>query len=156
LSPFLLPNLPAGAAHHHLIPTSQQMHLQNALALAQFNAQQSMNMLNNQCTANLLSAAGAIPVSTATSGNPPCSTLFVALAGNDEEQIKNIFKQQPGFSRIRAQKAGNVIFVEFQDVRTAIMAMNNLQGFTLPSSERGTGIRIEYAKTKMGDINNTS
>jgi len=29
--------------------------------------------------------------------------------------------------------------------------MNKLQGAVLPSSERG-GIRIEYARTKMGDV----
>jgi len=33
----------------------------------------------------------------------------------------------------------------------ATEAMNKLQGAVLPSCERG-GIRIEYARTKMGDL----
>lgn len=43
-----------------------------------------------------------------------------------------------------------VAFVEFQDVRFATDAMNRLQGCILLSSERG-GIRIEYARNKMGE-----
>lgn len=39
----------------------------------------------------------------------------------------------------------------FQDVRQAIQAMSSLQGFTLLSSDRG-GIRIEFAKHKMGEV----
>jgi len=37
------------------------------------------------------------------------------------------------------------------DIALATDAMNKLQGAVLPSSERG-GIRIEYARTKMGDV----
>ena len=37
------------------------------------------------------------------------------------------------------------------DIALATDAMNKLQGAMLPSSERG-GIRIEYARTKMGDV----
>lgn len=44
-----------------------------------------------------------------------------------------------------------VAFVEFQDVRQAAEAMGRLQGFVLLSSDRG-GIRIEYAKNKMGEV----
>jgi hypothetical protein len=44
-----------------------------------------------------------------------------------------------------------VAFVEFQDVRQAQEAMTRLQGFVLLSSDRG-GIRIEYAKNKMGEV----
>ena len=39
----------------------------------------------------------------------------------------------------------------FQDVRQATEAMSRLQGFVLLSSDRG-GIRIEYAKNKMGEV----
>lgn len=38
-----------------------------------------------------------------------------------------------------------------QDVRQAFQAMSSLQGFSLLSSDRG-GIRIEYAKHKMGEV----
>jgi len=37
------------------------------------------------------------------------------------------------------------------DIALATEAMNKLQGAVLPSCERG-GIRIEYARTKMGDV----
>ena len=37
------------------------------------------------------------------------------------------------------------------DIVLATDAMNKLQGAVLPSSERG-GIRIEYARTKMGHV----
>jgi len=43
-----------------------------------------------------------------------------------------------------------VAFVEYQDVKTATDVMNRIQGFVLCTSERG-GIRIEYAKSKMGE-----
>lgn len=36
-------------------------------------------------------------------------------------------------------------------MRQATQAMNSLQGFTLLSSDRG-GMRIEFAKNKMGDL----
>lgn len=39
-----------------------------------------------------------------------------------------------------------------QDVRLASHAMNTVQGYVLFSSDRG-GMRIEYAKNKMGDVN---
>lgn len=42
-------------------------------------------------------------------------------------------------------------FVEYSDIRQATQAMAGLQGYQLPSSDRG-GMRIEYAKNKMGDI----
>ena len=38
-----------------------------------------------------------------------------------------------------------------QDVKQAQDALSRLQGFVLLSSDRG-GIRIEYAKHKMGEV----
>jgi len=60
----------------------------------------------------------------------------------------------PGFSRIRLHTKGGspVAFVEYADVRCATQAMAALQGSYLRYSDRG-GIRIEYAKTKMGEGN---
>lgn len=43
-------------------------------------------------------------------------------------------------------------FVEYVDVRCATQAMAALQGSYLRYSDRG-GIRIEYAKTKMAEVN---
>jgi len=45
-----------------------------------------------------------------------------------------------------------VAFVEYVDVRCATQAMAALQGSFLRYSDRG-GIRIEYAKTKMAEVN---
>lgn len=45
----------------------------------------------------------------------------------------------------------NLIYILFQDLKQATEALNRLQGFVLLSSDRG-GIRIEYAKNKMGEV----
>lgn len=44
-----------------------------------------------------------------------------------------------------------VAFVEYQDIRLATHALSSLHGAILFSSDRG-GIRIEYAKNKMGEV----
>ncbi|KAI0232809.1 hypothetical protein LSAT2_016914 [Lamellibrachia satsuma] len=91
-----------------------------------------------------------------TATNAPCSTLFVANLGPfcSEQELKELFGSFPGFSRLRMHNKGGspVAFVEYQDVRYATEAFNRLQGFVLLSSERG-GIRIEFAKNKMGEVN---
>ncbi|XP_055872881.1 protein couch potato-like isoform X13 [Biomphalaria glabrata] len=98
-----------------------------------------------------------IPTSTTTglSLASPCSTLFVANLGqfSSEQELKDLFSSFQGFVRLRMHNKGGspVAFVEFQDVRQAQEAMTRLQGFVLLSSDRG-GIRIEYAKNKMGEV----
>lgn len=69
-----------------------------------------------------------------------------------EQELKDVFGTFAGFSRLRMHNKGGspVAFVEYQDIRYAAQAMNSLQGFVLVSSDRG-GIRIEYAKNKMGE-----
>lgn len=48
-----------------------------------------------------------------------------------------------------------VCFVEFSDVRFATHALTSLSGTMLPSSaEKESGIRIEYAKNRMGEVSN--
>ncbi|XP_078329930.1 uncharacterized protein LOC111117330 isoform X10 [Crassostrea virginica] len=95
------------------------------------------------------------PVMSAHTSNSPCSTLFVANLGqfSSEQELKDLFNSFQGFSRLRMHNKGGspVAFVEFQDVRQASEAMGRLQGFVLLSSDRG-GIRIEYAKNKMGEV----
>lgn len=63
----------------------------------------------------------------------------------------------PGYARLRMHNKGGspVAFVEFSDVRVASAALTALQGFVLASSDRG-GMRIEYAKTKMGEVGTIS
>ncbi|XP_046857261.1 RNA-binding protein, mRNA-processing factor 2a-like [Xenia sp. Carnegie-2017] len=88
-----------------------------------------------------------------------CSTLFVANIGqkldaNKENELYALFTSTPGFRRIKMLSKGNApcCFVEYQDVYSASGAMSMLQGTQLSSSDgsRG-GIRIEYARTKMGE-----
>ncbi|GAB1606268.1 uncharacterized protein LOC106878922 isoform X9 [Argonauta hians] len=92
---------------------------------------------------------------TPSQPNAPCSTLFVANLGqfSSEQELKDLFSSFPGFCRLRMHNKGGspVAFVEYQDVRQATEAMNRLHGFVLLSSDRG-GIRIEYAKNKMGEV----
>ncbi|ODN03416.1 Protein couch potato, partial [Orchesella cincta] len=102
----------------------------------------------------------ASPVGSACSqpvgSHAPCSTLFVANLGAfiTEQELKDIFGSFPGFSRLRLHTKGGspVAFVEYVDVRCATQAMAALQGSFLRYSDRG-GIRIEYAKTKMAEVN---
>lgn len=88
--------------------------------------------------------------------NQPCTTLFVANLGQNvnEEEIRQLFKSFTGFCRLRIHSKGGapVAFVEYSDVGQANYVLNTLQGFLFSSSERGQGIRIEFAKTKMGDV----
>ncbi|XP_052265380.1 uncharacterized protein LOC127867912 isoform X3 [Dreissena polymorpha] len=87
--------------------------------------------------------------------NSPCSTLFVANLGQfaSEQELKDLFGSFQGFSRLKMyNKNGSpVCFVEYQELKQANEAMSRLQGFVLLSSDRG-GIRIEYAKHKMGEV----
>jgi len=88
-------------------------------------------------------------------GNLPCSTLFVANLEKTctEQQLRETFGECPGFRRIKmlSKGLGNpVCFVEFLDVPTAVCAKQCLQGRILGTGEKG-GIRIEFAKTKMGE-----
>ncbi|XP_059159663.1 uncharacterized protein LOC131943511 isoform X6 [Physella acuta] len=104
-----------------------------------------------------VSIPNCIPTSSQSSLSlaSPCSTLFVANLGqfSSEQELKDLFSSFQGFVRLRMHNKGGspVAFVEFQDVRQAQEAMTRLQGFVLLSSDRG-GIRIEYAKNKMGEV----
>ncbi|XP_077524881.1 uncharacterized protein LOC144136438 isoform X2 [Amblyomma americanum] len=103
----------------------------------------------------LASPVGSTSSSAAAAATPPCSTLFVANLGQfvSEQELKDLFGSFPGFCRLRMHNKGGapVAFVEYQDVRLATHAMNALQGCVLFSSDRG-GVRIEFAKNKMGEV----
>lgn len=128
--------------------------------------QASLQQQQQQQTAALMAAAAAAAANNYGSmnlGNPqqqPCSTLFVANLGQNvnEEEMKQLFRAFPGFSRLRMHNKGGspVAFVEYYDVRQAMTAMAALQGFLLSSSERNNGIRIEFARTKMGEVSHTN
>ncbi|EGT51125.1 hypothetical protein CAEBREN_29517 [Caenorhabditis brenneri] len=85
-----------------------------------------------------------------------CSTLFVAnlSAEVNEDQLRGVFKAFSGFTRLRLHnKNGScVAFVEYSDLQKATQAMMSLQGFQVSANDRG-GLRIEYARNKMADVN---
>lgn len=98
---------------------------------------------------------GMVPLPPPAPGsNPPCSTLFIANLGPSctEEELSQLLSRYPGFSKLKYQmKAGQpVAFVEFQDIRCSTQALSALQNSKhLPAVDRG-GMRVEYAKAKMG------
>ncbi|KAI6241299.1 hypothetical protein M3Y99_00355400 [Aphelenchoides fujianensis] len=129
---------PAGTP---LIPTS--------IAAMVAHLQQQQNL------SGLLNPTAAVPQSPSVqpliSGNPPCSTLFVASLGANvnEEEVRLLFKAFPGFCRLRMHHKGNS-FGGYQNVSLAASVLHSLQGYTLNNQSQ---IRIEYAKAKMGEGN---
>ncbi|XP_063716380.1 protein couch potato-like [Symsagittifera roscoffensis] len=84
------------------------------------------------------------------------STLFIANLGHGstEDELSLIFNGFFGFNRLKMYRNNGqtpVCFVEFNSSAAAIIAMTALQGHILKSSEKG-GIRIEFAKNRMGEI----
>uniref|UniRef100_A0A3Q7FVZ9 RRM domain-containing protein n=1 Tax=Solanum lycopersicum TaxID=4081 RepID=A0A3Q7FVZ9_SOLLC len=87
-----------------------------------------------------------------TDGAQPCSTLFIANLGPNctEDELKQVVSQYSGFNTLKVRARGGmpVAFADFEGVEQATKALNELQGSTLPSSDRG-GMHIEYARSKM-------
>lgn len=141
------------AAMAHL----QQQQQQQNVAAAVIAAQQQVAAANGFLAPQPPLQNGSSRLNNA---NQPCSTLFVANLGVNvnEEEIRQLFKAYPGFSRLRMHNKGGapVAFVEYQDVKQASIVLNLLQGFLFSSSEKGNGIRIEFARTKMGDVSHNS
>ncbi|GLU13528.1 hypothetical protein SLE2022_301610 [Rubroshorea leprosula] len=85
----------------------------------------------------------------------PCPTLFVANLGPNctEQELIQLFSRCPGFLKLKMQSTygSPVAFVDFQDTACSTGAMNSLQGTILYSSSTvGEGMRLEYAKSRMG------
>ncbi|KAJ1260506.1 hypothetical protein BS78_10G237300 [Paspalum vaginatum] len=85
--------------------------------------------------------------------NPPCPTLFVANLGPScsEQELIDVFSSCAGFVKLKMQNklGAPVAFVDFKDASSSTEALNRLQGVILYSSP-GEGIRLEYAKSRMG------
>jgi len=85
--------------------------------------------------------------------NPPCPTLFVANLGPTcaEQELIDVFSSCAGFVKLKMQNklGAPVAFVDFKDANSSTEALNRLQGVILYSSP-GEGIRLEYAKSRMG------
>ncbi|KAL3525673.1 hypothetical protein ACH5RR_014045 [Cinchona calisaya] len=84
----------------------------------------------------------------------PCPTLFVANLGPtcSEQELIQVFSRCPGFLKLKMQSTygAPVAFVDFQDSATSTEALNHLQGTVLYSSPPSQGMRLEYAKARMG------
>ncbi|KAL5556952.1 hypothetical protein UlMin_039188 [Ulmus minor] len=82
-----------------------------------------------------------------------CPTLFVANLGPTctEQELIQVFSRCPGFLKLKMQSTygAPVAFVDFQDTACSTGALNHLQGTILYSSS-GEGMRLEYAKSRMG------
>ncbi|KAG5619261.1 hypothetical protein H5410_019085 [Solanum commersonii] len=87
-----------------------------------------------------------------TDGAQPCSTLFIANLGPNctEDELKQVISQYPGFNTLKVRARGGmpVAFADFEGVEQATKALNELQGSTLPSSDRG-GMHIEYSSQSL-------
>lgn len=128
----------AGQGHHH--------HLNHLVPNHHY-----INGLNQQQIANNLNALHG----QSSLDVQPCTTLFVANLGRNtsEDELKNIFMRFPTFRRIKILRNKNttpVAFVEYGEVLYAMQARNTLSGQLLATSENG-GMRIEYARNKMGE-----
>lgn len=102
---------------------------------------------------------GAVNYSTAAKHNTPrnvtpCPTLFVASLGPtaSEQELVQVFSRCPGYLKLKMQKmhGSPVAFVDFQDTASSSGALAHLQGTILYSSRPGEGMRLEYAKSRMG------
>ncbi|XP_062101940.1 RNA-binding protein L isoform X2 [Humulus lupulus] len=95
------------------------------------------------------SSASHLPLNS-----PPCPTLFVANLGPSctEQELIHVFSRFPGFLKVKMQGTygAPVAFVDFEDTACSTGALNHLQGTILYSSPAGEGIRLEFAKSRMG------
>ncbi|GAB2279642.1 hypothetical protein Dimus_014286 [Dionaea muscipula] len=86
--------------------------------------------------------------------NPPCPTIFVANLGPacTEQELYQVFSGCRGFLKLKLQssRGAAVAFVDFQDTTSSTEAVSQLQGAILPSSAEGEGMRLEFAKSRMG------
>uniref|UniRef100_A0A0E0HUR0 RRM domain-containing protein n=1 Tax=Oryza nivara TaxID=4536 RepID=A0A0E0HUR0_ORYNI len=93
------------------------------------------------------------PSAFAPQNNPPCPTLFVANLGPtcSEQELIDVFSSCAGFIKVKMQNkfGAPVAFVDFKDMDSSTEAINRLQGVILYSST-GEGMRLEYAKSRMG------
>ncbi|KAH9297512.1 hypothetical protein KI387_029194, partial [Taxus chinensis] len=82
---------------------------------------------------------------SATGGNPPCPTLFIANLGPtcSEDELTQVLSRYAGFLKLKMQIRGGlpVAFVDFQDTACSTQALNQLQSVSLGSSDRG-GMRV--------------
>lgn len=85
---------------------------------------------------------------------PPCPTIFVANLGPacTEQELTQVFSRCRGYLKLKMQSTYGtpVAFVDFADTACSTEALNHLQGTVLYSSVSGEGMRLEFAKSRMG------
>ncbi|XP_071703262.1 uncharacterized protein [Rutidosis leptorrhynchoides] len=88
------------------------------------------------------------------SSAPPCPTIFVANLGPTctEQELTQVFSRCRGYLKLKMQSTYGtpVAFVDFEDTACSNEALNHLQGTVLHSSITGEGMRLEFAKSRMG------
>ncbi|EOA26399.1 hypothetical protein CARUB_v10023763mg [Capsella rubella] len=84
----------------------------------------------------------------------PCPTLFLANMGPNctEAELVQVFSRCRGFLKLKIQGTYGtpVAFVDFQDISCSSEALHTLQGTVLYSSLTGEGLRLQYARSRMG------
>ncbi|XP_064981355.1 RNA-binding protein L isoform X1 [Musa acuminata AAA Group] len=134
----------AGAGSHIHMPGM----VNSAYSLNDFPSAQSQTNFGYEAKHKMLNNSTYTPQS-----NPPCPTLFVANLGpkSSEQELAQVFSRCPGFLKLKMQNKNGVpvAFVDFQDTSSSTGARNHLQGTILYSSV-GEGMRLEYAKSRMG------
>ncbi|XP_057806666.1 uncharacterized protein LOC131021482 isoform X4 [Salvia miltiorrhiza] len=97
---------------------------------------------------------GSMSGASLKSNSSPCPTLFVANLGPHctEDELTQLFSRCRGFIKLKMQSTygAPVAFVDFQDTACSTEALSHLQGTALYSSTSGEGMRLEYAKSRMG------
>ncbi|XP_010508599.1 PREDICTED: uncharacterized protein LOC104785148 isoform X1 [Camelina sativa] len=103
----------------------------------------------------IANVAGRAPT-TGKSNNvaDPCPTLFIANMGPNctEAELIQVFSRCRGFLKLKIQGTYGtpVAFVDFQDISCSSEALHTLQGTVLYSSLTGEGLRLQYARSRMG------
>ncbi|XP_002157969.2 uncharacterized protein LOC100208163 isoform X1 [Hydra vulgaris] len=148
-------------ALQHLHPGITTLPLVHSPLLAYISPLDRFHALSLNLSPNLSSTVN-MPSHSPLIGNPMlgldhhvCTTLFVANLGYNttEDELKNMFGRIPSFRRLkmlRNKGTTPVSFVEYSDVIGALHAKNIFHGAVLLTSENG-GIRIEFARNKMGE-----
>ncbi|CAF1701034.1 unnamed protein product [Brassica napus] len=106
----------------------------------------------SQGVANVAGRAMSTPKSN--NAAEPCPTLFIANLGPNctESELVQVFSRCRGFLKLKIQGTygTHVAFVDFQDVSCSSEALHALQGTVLYSSLTGVGLRLQYARSRMG------
>lgn len=132
--------------------------IDSALALAGVGSYHIPGMSNSAhhmigCTTALRSNNETGVAKPVSRNNPPCPTLFVANLGPHckENELIQVFSRCRGFIKLKVQSnyGTPVAFVDFEDTACSTEALNQLEGAILYSSA-GEGMRLEYAKARMG------